>query len=121
VAVISSAAIEHALVEAFAGAYVSLCHLNAQLALGQPIDLSQHAQCVGAMVRVASRLGLKRQARDVTPTLNEYLQGRYPDDAEDEAAESERIDAEAPTAADAESLTSDREAARAVPSDGEGA
>ena len=40
-------------------------HLNAQLALGQPIDLSQHAQAVSAKVRVASRLGLQRRARDV--------------------------------------------------------
>ena len=40
-------------------------HLNAQLALGQPIDLSQHAQTVSAKVRVASRLGLQRRARDV--------------------------------------------------------
>ena len=33
--------------------------------LGQPIDLSQHAQAVSAMVCVASRLGLQRRARDV--------------------------------------------------------
>jgi hypothetical protein len=80
-------AIERALVEAFAGSYVSLCHLNAQqLALGQPIDLSQHAQCVGAMVRVASRLGLQRRQRTVLPTLSDYLASRYPGDADDEAA-----------------------------------
>jgi hypothetical protein len=82
-------AIERALVEAFAGSYVSLCHLNAQLALGQPIDLSQHSQCVGAMVRVASRLGLQRRAKDVGPTLSEYLRSQYPDDAE-AAAEAEQ-------------------------------
>ncbi|MBV8108205.1 MAG: hypothetical protein JOZ35_11600 [Hyphomicrobiales bacterium] len=49
----------------FAGAAVILQHLNTQLVLGQPIDLSQHAQAVSAMVRVASRLGLQRRARDV--------------------------------------------------------
>ena len=48
-----------------AGAAVTLQHLNTQLALGQPIDLSQHAQAVSAKVRVASRLGLQRRARDV--------------------------------------------------------
>src|SRR5262245_57320877 len=51
-------AIERAVVEGFAGAAVTLQHLNTQLALGQPIDLSQPAQPVSAMVRVASRLGL---------------------------------------------------------------
>jgi hypothetical protein len=42
--------IERALVEAFAGACVTLQHLNTQLALGQTIDLAQHAQAVSAMV-----------------------------------------------------------------------
>jgi hypothetical protein len=57
--------IERSLIEGFAGAAVTLQHLNTQLALGQEIDLSQHAQAVSAMVRVASRLGLQRRQRDV--------------------------------------------------------
>jgi hypothetical protein len=65
-------AIEVALVEAFAGAAVTLNHLNTQLALGQPIDLGQHAQCVSAMVRVASRLGIARRAKPIE-TLQAYL------------------------------------------------
>ena len=54
-------AIERTLVEGFAGTAVTLQHLNTQLALGQPIDLSQHAQAVSAMVRVGSRFGLQRR------------------------------------------------------------
>ena len=65
--------IERALVEAFAGAAVTLQHLNTRLALGQEIDLGQYAQTVSAMVRVASRLGLRRRARDLTPTLSDLL------------------------------------------------
>jgi hypothetical protein len=66
--------IERALVESFAGAYVTLMHLNTQLALGQTIDLAQHAQAVSAMVRVASRLGLQRRSVDVTPpSVEAYL------------------------------------------------
>ena len=65
--------IEHALVEAFAGACVSLQNLNTRLALGQQIDLSQHAQCVSAMVRVASRLGLQRRAKTVGQSLGDLL------------------------------------------------
>ena len=65
--------IERALVEAFAGAYVSLANLNTRLALGEPIDLSQHAQCVGAMVRVASRLGLQRRAKEVGGGLGDLM------------------------------------------------
>jgi hypothetical protein len=67
--------IERALVESFAGAYVTLQHLNTQLALGQTIDLAQHAQAVSAMVRVASRLGLQRRSVDITPpSVAEYLE-----------------------------------------------
>jgi hypothetical protein len=64
--------IERALIEAFVGACVTLHSLNTQLALGQQIDLNQHAVAVSAMVRVASRLGLQRRARPI-PTLQQYL------------------------------------------------
>jgi len=57
--------IERALVEAFCGAAVMLHSLNARMALGETIDLSEHAQAVSAMVRVASRLGLQRRPREV--------------------------------------------------------
>jgi hypothetical protein len=69
-------AIERTLIEAYAGAYVSLCNLSMRLALGEQIDLSEHSAAVGAMVRVASRLGLQRRARDVTspPSVAEYLE-----------------------------------------------
>jgi len=70
--------IERQLIEAFAGAAMSLHHLNTQLALGQTIDIGQHAQCVSAMVRVASRLGLKRRMIDRTPTLSDILRGAPP-------------------------------------------
>jgi hypothetical protein len=66
--------IQRALVEAFAGAAVTLFNLNTRLALGEQIDVSQHAQCVGAMVRVASRLGLSRHQKDISPTLDQYLE-----------------------------------------------
>ena len=65
--------IQLVLIEAFAGAAVTLQHLNTRLALGQEIDLGQYAQTVSAMVRVASRLGLRRRARDLTPTLRDLL------------------------------------------------
>jgi hypothetical protein len=67
--------IERQLVEAFAGAAVTLQHLNTQLALGEKIDLSQHAQAVSAMVRVASRLGLQRRMKDIVPDPLAYAKG----------------------------------------------
>jgi hypothetical protein len=80
--------IERALVEAFAGAAVTLHNLNTRLALGEQINLSEHATAVSAMVRVASRLGLQRRPRDVSPTLGEYL-ARYEAARPEDAAEGE--------------------------------
>jgi hypothetical protein len=47
--------------------------LNARLLLGEKINISDHAAVVSALVRVASRLGLRRRSKDVTPSLGEYL------------------------------------------------
>jgi hypothetical protein len=77
-------AIEKVLVEAYAGAAVSLQHMNAKLALGEEIDISEHSSCVGALVRVASRLGLRRRQKDVTPpSLDEYLASKDSADTEE--------------------------------------
>ena len=57
------------MVEGFAGTAVTLQHLNTQLALGQPIDLSQHAQAVSAMVRVA----MADQAQDPSSVLLAFI------------------------------------------------
>jgi hypothetical protein len=65
--------IERALIAAFAGACVTMENLNTRLALGETIDLSEHAQAVSAMVRVASRLGLQRRAKDVGSSLGDLL------------------------------------------------
>jgi hypothetical protein len=74
--------IERVLIEGFAGAALTLHHLNTKLALGKEIDLSQHAQAVSAMVRVASRLGVSRRAKDVTTSLDEYLANKDAVDAD---------------------------------------
>src|SRR6516165_11441939 len=76
-------AIERNLVQAFAGAAVTLHHLNARLMAGHEINLAQHAQAVTAMVRVASRLGLQRRQKDIGPSLADII-------AQDEAEEAAR-------------------------------
>jgi len=49
--------------------------LNRQIILdeGSEVDLASFATLASTMLRIGARLGLKRQARDVTPTLSEYL------------------------------------------------
>ena len=59
-------AIEKSLIEGFAGASVTLQNINAKMCLGEVIDVAELAQSISSMVRVASRLGEARRARDVT-------------------------------------------------------
>lgn len=64
--------IELALIEGFVGAAIVMHNLNTRLALGERIDLAEHAAAVSAMVRVASRLGIQRRLRDVS-SLSDFL------------------------------------------------
>jgi hypothetical protein len=59
-------AVERALVERFVGATIVLQALNTKLALGQEIDLSEHAAVCSSMVRIAAKIGLSRRSRIVS-------------------------------------------------------
>ena len=59
-------AIERSLVEAFVGSTIILQNLNARVCLGQEIDITDLSHSISSMVRVASRLGEQRRARDVS-------------------------------------------------------
>lgn len=71
------------LVEAFANSAVVLDGLNVRLLLGAPVDRTELAATISSMVRVASRLGLRRRSRDVTPSLKEYLKATDSTDDEE--------------------------------------
>jgi hypothetical protein len=61
-------AIELSLVEAFAGAAVTLDHLNTRILTGAEVDnamVAMHAQSISAMVRVSNKLGTGRRAKPV--------------------------------------------------------
>ena len=64
--------VQRHLVEAFAGVAVHMHDLNARLLLGEQIDIIEHSQAISTMVRIASRIGIHRVARDVTPDPLEY-------------------------------------------------
>jgi hypothetical protein len=59
-------AVERSLVEGFVGATVVLQALNTKLALGEEIDLSEHAAVCSSMVRIAAKIGLSRRSRIVS-------------------------------------------------------
>ena len=57
----------------FAALSVQAEMLEARLANGEIIDLTEYSQLTSTLVRVVSRLGIDRRARDVTPSLRTYL------------------------------------------------
>jgi hypothetical protein len=67
--------VEKHLVEAFAGVAIAVNDITARLLLGdEEFDVVEQAQAISTMVRVASRIGIKRVARNVTPSLSKYIE-----------------------------------------------
>jgi hypothetical protein len=67
--------IERELVAAFSGAATTLRYLTHQILLGETeeVDLTGYATMASTMLRIGSRLGLRRFQKDVTPSLAEIL------------------------------------------------
>ena len=66
--------IEFGLVEGYVEGKILLGNLIARQGLGEKVNVSEYASIVSTMVRCASRLGLQRRQKDVTPSLSEYLE-----------------------------------------------
>jgi hypothetical protein len=77
------------LIRRFSAAAVMAEEIEANLALGKPVNIAEHVQLTSAMVRVASRIGINRRAREIMPTLNEYLTTQI---GVDEQVEPDRVD-----------------------------
>lgn len=61
------------LLRRFAACAVLAEETEASLLNGEPINVTEYALLVSTMVRVATRVGLGRRAKDVMPTLAKYL------------------------------------------------
>jgi hypothetical protein len=57
----------------FAAAAVMAEQMEAALARGESIDISQHALLVSSLCRLSSRIGMNRRAQEELPTLQGYL------------------------------------------------
>jgi hypothetical protein len=58
--------------------------MEAALVDGKPVDIGEYATLVSTLTRVATRIGINRIARNITPTLKDYVEHRR---AEAEAEE----------------------------------
>jgi hypothetical protein len=65
----------HQLIRRFAALAVLAENIEAKLAMGETIDLAQHALISSTLVRLATRLGINRHAKTVTP-LRDYLEAK---------------------------------------------
>ena len=64
------------LVRRLAATTVQAEMLEARMVNGEAIDIATLCTLASTTVRISQRLGLERRARDVTPSLNQYLAGR---------------------------------------------
>ena len=64
------------LVRRFAATAVLAEQLEADLANGQEIDIERHALLCSTLTRLAQRIGIDRRARNITPTLSQYMEER---------------------------------------------
>jgi hypothetical protein len=62
------------LVRRFAAAACLAEMMESRLINGEQIDIQQHALLCSTLARLGSRIGLGRIAKDITPSLAEYLQ-----------------------------------------------
>lgn len=67
--------IEAELVRSFAGCATLMQVRNVDIALGETseIDVSEYAALASTMLRLSSRLGLRQRPRDVTPSLDQFI------------------------------------------------
>lgn len=64
--------VQKRLVEAFAGAFLHVDMMSTKLLINAEVDVTAHSTAISTLVRVASRIGLQRVARDVT-TLGDLM------------------------------------------------
>lgn len=76
------------LIRRFAAASVLAENMEADLANGEPISISDHAILSSTLVRLGNRIGIERTSRDVTPpSVASYLQHLRDRDAAEAAAQ----------------------------------
>jgi hypothetical protein len=73
------------LIRRFAACACLAEQMEARLANGETIDISEHSQLCSSLFRLAQRIGLGRTPKNITPTLEEYLEAKRNADIEDDA------------------------------------
>ena len=64
------------LIRRFAAAAVIAEQMESRLANGEKIDIQEHALLCSTLVRCARQIGIWRVAKNITPTVEQYLAQR---------------------------------------------
>ncbi len=64
------------LIRRFSAAAVLAEAMEADLANGKQIDLNEHSLLSSTLVRIASRIGINRIPKNLTPNLHDYIAER---------------------------------------------
>ena len=64
------------LIRRFAGVAVLAEECEANIAKGQPIDISDYATLCSTLVRISNRVGINRVPKILTPSVHDYLERR---------------------------------------------
>jgi hypothetical protein len=64
------------LIRRFAAASVLAEQMESELANGAEIDVSEHALLCSSLVRISTRIGINRHAREIVPSLAAYLEAK---------------------------------------------
>ena len=51
--------------------------IEADLANGKQIDIGEHCLLSSTLVRLATRIGINRTAREIVPTLSQYIENEH--------------------------------------------
>ena len=60
----------------FAACAVLAEAMEARMANGEVLDIAEYSTLTSTLVRVAQRIGIERTAKNITPTLDEYLRDK---------------------------------------------
>jgi hypothetical protein len=71
------------LVRRFAATAVLAEQLEAALANGEEINVERHALLCSTLTRLAQRIGIDRRAKNLTPSLGDYLRSPPPTEIEE--------------------------------------
>ena len=62
------------LIRRFSAAAVIAETMEARLANGEAININEHALLCSTLVRLSARIGINRTAREIVPTLRQYIE-----------------------------------------------